>query len=139
MAAAKKKTLRVTAQHADRYDWGYVPSLDLYKRKLKVLHSHCEAVGRDFEEIEKSCWPGSQVVIASDRGELSEKITTEKPKSAALSDFERTSLIGTPGECVRQIQPYIDLGVSHFMLFFGDLPNPSGLRLFAETVLEEYS
>jgi F420-dependent oxidoreductase-like protein len=132
--SGEKLLLKVVAQHADRYDWGYVSSLELYKHKLKVLESHCSAVGRDFREIEKSCWPGGQVVIARDRGELSEKIAREKPKSVALSDFERTSLIGTPGECVRQMQPYVDLGVSHFMLFFGDLPRLSGLRLFAETV-----
>ena len=33
----EKLTLRVTTQHADRYDWGYLPSLEEYKRKLKVL------------------------------------------------------------------------------------------------------
>jgi alkanesulfonate monooxygenase SsuD/methylene tetrahydromethanopterin reductase-like flavin-dependent oxidoreductase (luciferase family) len=130
----EKLTLRVTAQHADRFDWGYVPSLELYMHKLKVLESHCNAVSRCFREIEKSCWPGGQVVIARDRGELRQKIAREKPKSVALSDFERTSLIGTPDECVRQMQPYVDLGVTHFMLFFGNLPNLSGLRLFAETV-----
>lgn len=132
--SGEKLTLKVTAQHADRYDWGYVPSLDLYRHKLRVLESHCSAVGRDFRDIEKSCWPGGQVVITRDRGELSEKIEREKPKSVALSDFERTSLIGAPNECVRQMQPYVDLGVTHFMLFFGDLPRLSGLRLFAETV-----
>lgn len=131
--SGEKLLLKVTAQHADRYDWGYVSSLELYKHKLKVLENHCSAVGRDFREIEKSCWPGGQVVIASDRGELSEKIAREKPNGIALGDFERTSVIGTPDECVRQMQPYVDLGVSHFMLYFGDLPRLDGLRLFAET------
>jgi len=134
--SGEKMTLRVSAEHADRYDWGYLPSLDLYEHKLKVLESHCKAVGRNFEEIEKSCWPGDQVVIANNRGELREKIAREKPKSVALSDFERTSLIGTPNECVKQMQPYVNLGVTHFMLFFGDLPRLSGLRLFGETVTE---
>jgi F420-dependent oxidoreductase-like protein len=133
----EKLTLRVTAQHADRYDWGYVPSLELYRHKLKVLESHCSVVGRDFREIEKSCWPGGQVVIARDHGELRGKIVREKPQSVALSDFERTSLIGTPDECVRKMQSCVDLGVTHFMLFFGDLPNLSSLRLFAETVAKK--
>jgi F420-dependent oxidoreductase-like protein len=133
----EKLTLKVTAQHADRYDWGYLPSLELYKHKLKVLERHCSAVGRDFQEIEKSCWPGGQVIIAKNKGELGEKIVLEKPKSVALEDFERTSLIGTPNECVRKMQPYVDLGVTYFMLFFGDLPKLSSLRLFAETVAKK--
>ena len=135
--SGEKLLLRVTAQHADRYDWGYVPSLELYGHKLKVLESHCSAVGRDSREIEKSCWPGGQVVIARNRGELREKIVREKPESVALEDFEKTSLIGTPDACVRKLQPYVDLGVTHFMLFFGDLPRLSSLRLFAETAAKK--
>jgi F420-dependent oxidoreductase-like protein len=133
----EKLTLKVTAQHADRYDWGYVPSLELYQHKLKVLESRCSTVGRDFQEIEKSCWPGGQVVIARNQGELRGKIVREKPKIIALKDFEKTSLIGTPDECMSKLQSYFDLGVTHFMLFFGDLPNLSSLRLFAETVAKK--
>jgi len=135
--SGEKLLLKVTAQHADRYDWGYVPSMALYKHKLQVLESHCNAVGRDFREIERSCWPGGQVVIARNQGELRGKIAQEKPKSLALADFERTSLIGTPDECAKKLQPYVDLGVTHFMLFFGDLPRLGSLRLFAETVAKK--
>ena len=135
--SGEKLTLKVTAQHADRYDWGYVPSLELYQYKLKVLESHCSTASRDFQEIEKSCWPGGQVVIARNRGELRGKIVREKPKIIALKDFEKTSLIGTPDECMSKLQSYVDLGVTHFMLFFGDLPNLSSLRLFAETVAKK--
>jgi len=135
--SGEKLLLKVTAQHADRYDWGYVPSIALYKHKLQVLESHCNAVGRDFREIERSCWPGGQVVIARNQGELRGKIAQEKPKSLALADFERTSLIGTPDECAKKLQPYVDLGVTHFMLFFGDLPRLGSLRLFAETVAKK--
>jgi len=66
----EKLTLKVTARHADRYDWGYLPSVEEYKRKLKVLEKHCDAVGRSFNEIEKSCWPAGQIFIGDDRKEL---------------------------------------------------------------------
>ncbi len=58
-------TLKVTAQYADRYDFGYLPSLELYKHKLEVLENHCSAVGRDPREIERSCWFGGQSVYCS--------------------------------------------------------------------------
>lgn len=133
----EKLTLRVTAQHADKYDWGYSPSVKLYKHKLKVLESHCKAMGRDFQEIERSCWLGGQIIIAQNRRELNEKALQEKPKSVTREDFDRTSLVSTPDECVRKMQPYVDLGVTYFMLFFGDLPNLSSLRLFAESVAKK--
>ena len=52
----------------------FCPPLKAYKRKLEVLEKQCKAVGRNFGEIEKSCWPGGQVLIAQNQKELDEKI-----------------------------------------------------------------
>jgi alkanesulfonate monooxygenase SsuD/methylene tetrahydromethanopterin reductase-like flavin-dependent oxidoreductase (luciferase family) len=43
-------------------------------------------------------------------------------------------LYGTPDECIEQLQVYVDLGVTYFMLYFADLPSADGLRLFSEAV-----
>jgi F420-dependent oxidoreductase-like protein len=133
----EKLTLKVTAQYADRYDFGYLPSLELYKHKLEVLENYCRAVGRDPQEIEKSCWPGGQVLIARHQKELGEKLLQRKPKRITISDFEKLNLVGTPDDCLKKLQPYADLGVTHFMLFFGDLPSLDGLRLFAGSVMKK--
>ena len=130
-------TLKVTAQYADRYDFGYLPSLELYKHKLEVLENYCCAVGRDPREIEKSCWAGGQVFIARNQKALRETVFAHKPQSVSLSDFEKLNLVGTPASCLKKLQPYADLGVTHFMLFFGDLPRLDGLRLFAESVMKK--
>ncbi len=132
----EKLTLKVTAQHADRYDWGYLPSIEQYKHKLAVLQKYCKAIGRDHREIEKSCWPGGQVFIASQRRELDESLSQRKPRNMSMSDFAKTNLAGTPEQCLRSIQQYVDLGVTFFMLLFGDLPSTDGLRLFAETIIK---
>ena len=87
--SGEKYTLKVTAKYADRFDWGFLPTVDVYKRKLEVLESHCKAVGRDFGEIERSCWPGGQVLIAKDQKELTEKISKFKPPSMSLEDFRK--------------------------------------------------
>ena len=130
----EKFTLKVTAQHADRYDWGYVPTLDQYKHKLNVLESHCKAVGRDFNEIEKSCWLGGQMFIVPDQKELDKTVSQLKPKNVSLKDFKKYNFVATPDECRQEIQRYTRLSVTYFMLFFGDLPDLSSLRLFAEKV-----
>jgi F420-dependent oxidoreductase-like protein len=132
--AGEKLTMHVAARHAERFDWGYLPSIELYKHKLGVLQQHCTEVGRDFEEIERSCWPGTQVFIASDRKVVKRELGSRKPKNISMEDFEKICLAGTPDECARAIRAYADLGVTFFMLFFGDLPCVDGLRLFAETV-----
>lgn len=133
----EKLTLKVTAQYADRYDFGYLPSLELYKHKLEVLENYCRAVGRDPQEIEKSCWPGGQVLFARHQKELGEKLLQRKPKRITISDFEKLNLVGTPDDCLKKLQPYADLGVTHFMLFFGNLPSLDGLRLFAGSVMKK--
>jgi F420-dependent oxidoreductase-like protein len=133
----EKYTLKVTAQLADRFDFGYLPSLEDYSHKLQVLENRCKTVGRDFEEIEKSCWPAGQLIIAQNRDELEQKILQLKPQYISREDFLKHSLVGTRDDCVQRVKTYSDLGVKHFMLFFGDLPDVSGLRLFAESVTEE--
>jgi len=133
----EKLTLKVTARHADRHDWGYIASIEEYKRKLKTLEKHCETVDRSFNEIERSCWPAGQIFIGEDRKKLKKQIQHLKPEGVSLKDFMQTSFVGTPEEFIKQLQQYMNLGVTHFMLFFGDLPDLNGLTLFAENVAQQ--
>jgi F420-dependent oxidoreductase-like protein len=133
----EKLTLKVTARHADRYDWGYIPSVEEYKRKLKILEKHCDTLGRNFNDIERSCWPAGQIFIGEDRKELKKRILQLIPKGISLKDFMQTSFVGTPEEFIKQLRQYMNLGVTHFMLFFGDLPDLNGLRFFAENVVQK--
>jgi hypothetical protein len=93
-------------------------------------------VGRNIQEIERTCWLGGQIFIAKNRKELDERVLLWKPKNTSLEDFQKNNLIGIPDECRQIIRQYTSLGVTYFMLFFGDMPNLSGLRLFAETVVK---
>jgi F420-dependent oxidoreductase-like protein len=47
----EQKTLRLVAQYGDACNLFNTPELE---HKLSVLREHCEAVGRDYEEIEKT-------------------------------------------------------------------------------------
>ena len=46
------KTLRLVARYADACNLRPGPDIP---RKLEVLRQHCEAEGRDYDEIEKTC------------------------------------------------------------------------------------
>ena len=129
---------KATAPYADRFDWGFLTTEE-YKRKLLVLEKQCKLIGRNFGEIERSCWPGGQVIIANNHRDLSEKISQRKPANMNLEDFMKGALIGTTDECIEQLQVYVDLGVTYFMLFFSDLPRLDGLKLFAEAVMNKVS
>ena len=61
----EKKTLRLVARYADACSLRPGPQVP---EKLDVLRRHCEAEGRDYEEIEKTC------AFAFDVGERGEKV-----------------------------------------------------------------
>jgi F420-dependent oxidoreductase-like protein len=61
----EKKTLRLVARYADACSLRPRPEIP---EKLDILRRHCEAEGRDYEEIEKTC------AFAFDVGEDGEKV-----------------------------------------------------------------
>ncbi len=130
--SGEKLTLKITAKYADKLDFGYLPTKADYERKLSVLEKYCKEIGRQFDEIEKSVWPVGQILLSKDDLELQEKMRRVKPVGMSEETFEKYSYIGSPSGFVDQISPYLDLGVTQFLLFFGDLPRLESLRLFAE-------
>lgn len=75
----EKKTLLLVAKYADACN--LFPGPDL-PRKLDVLKRHCEAVGRDYDEIEKT------VLYNFDLGEKGERV------GAIVEDLRRLSGMG---------------------------------------------
>jgi F420-dependent oxidoreductase-like protein len=50
----EKRTLRLVAQYADACNLFAYGGPDLVRQKLDVLRGHCEDMGRDYEEIERT-------------------------------------------------------------------------------------
>jgi F420-dependent oxidoreductase-like protein len=74
----ERKTLRLVAQYAQACNLFNGPDLE---RKLDVLRGHCEAVGRPYEEIEKTVMFPLDV---GDRGEKVDAVRTELQRLAKL-------------------------------------------------------
>jgi F420-dependent oxidoreductase-like protein len=51
--SGERKTLRLVARYADATNL-IVPDAEAAKHKLEVLRGHCDAVGRDYDSIEKT-------------------------------------------------------------------------------------
>jgi F420-dependent oxidoreductase-like protein len=81
----EKKTLRLVARYADACSLRPGPEIP---RKLDVLRRHCEEVGRDYEEIEKTC------AFAFDVGENGEKVGELIGALHWLADMEIETVIG---------------------------------------------
>ena len=50
----EKKTLKLVAKYADACNIFAGPDIDLLKHKLDVLKMHCDKVGRNYDDIEKT-------------------------------------------------------------------------------------
>ena len=74
----EKKTLRLVARYADACN--LFPSPDL-GRKLDVLREHCEAEGRDYDEITKTCY---FVFDVGEKGEKGAEVVDQLGRLAEL-------------------------------------------------------
>ena len=64
----EKKTLRLVAQYADACNLFASPAtLDGLKHKLDVLRQHCDDVGRNYDDIEKTTLGGATSDQASEQ------------------------------------------------------------------------
>jgi F420-dependent oxidoreductase-like protein len=122
----EKVTLRIAAKHAD---WWNIPggSVENYAHKLAVLRSHCEDVGRNYDDIRKT-WAGELVAVAETEAEAQRK--------AEASPFNGgTRIVGTPDQVADYLRQFTDLGVTYFILRFADFPDTAGVELFAKEVI----
>lgn len=136
--------------------WNTVPvGFTEVQRRLESLAAACAAEGRSIDEIERSL--ETQILVAPDvkgvrallqhmvnldstSGKMPEGLdsfltgaTDELPESV-----KKSWIIGAPDEVAAQIQSYLDIGISHFLLWFMDAPDPAGLELFAREVAPRF-
>ena len=149
----KPAMLDAVAKHAQ--GWNSVPvTVGEMERRLGALREACDRVGRDYDEIEKSL--EMQILVAPDLEGVRTKLRamlalnppeSEDPQMTAFLDgntdippeaLTRMTIVGTPEQVVDQIQCYIDIGVTHFMWWFLDVPDESGMRLFMDRVASRW-
>jgi alkanesulfonate monooxygenase SsuD/methylene tetrahydromethanopterin reductase-like flavin-dependent oxidoreductase (luciferase family) len=118
--SGEKKTLRTVAKYADM--WNAMGPLPLMAHKVEVLQGHCDAVGRDINEIEFTL--GVKVTI---RDTEAEAIRVYKEAIAhnrtPLSDVEDDDTFwnGTPEQLADRLRPYVELG---FRTVISEQPAP---------------
>jgi F420-dependent oxidoreductase-like protein len=117
-------TLRVVARLADASNFGGTP--DVFARRTDVLVDHCRAVGRDYDEIQKTWSP--EVLIREDEQELI-RGGTRSVWGVPYDQWSAENLVGTPEQVAERIQTYIDLGCTGFYPWCSDYPVPEVRRL----------
>ena len=101
----ERKTLRLVAQYADACNVFAMAGPEEVQRKLDVLRRHCEEVGRDYAEIEKT---------ALDR-----------------VDFGET----TPQQVIERCRALSKLGVEHTIFYISNLHELTPIEIFGKEII----
>ena len=114
--------------------------MEEHQQKLAVLERHCQAVGRDFSEIEVTHNAG--ILIAETSADLERRVI-QRARAINLTPeaFQKELsryISGRSDQCARQIQEYVDHGIIYFFLIFPDPISAQDLRLFAEEVMPRF-
>jgi F420-dependent oxidoreductase-like protein len=112
--SGEKVTLKLVARYADLCNIG--GGVETIKRKDAILRQHCEDVGRDHTEIERSTEIGA-VVIRDSRAEarrVFERIFEHNGHSRLWDDQP----VGTPEDVVEFLEPFLEIGYRHLMPAF---------------------
>jgi F420-dependent oxidoreductase-like protein len=122
-------TLRAVARRADACNVGGDPGT--VRHKLAVLRRHCDAVGRDYDTIEKTII--TSLLIARDDAGVKAKCERLGPPRGPSGDF-----IGTISEAVDFIGRYREVGVE--LLINSDYRNDmETLELMASEVMPHFA
>lgn len=119
-----RKTMRLAVQYADIWNLSDSP-IERYRERMAILDEHCAELGRDPQSIERS-WFGRLAVARTEDGAI------------ALSNGRWTkdnAFVGTPQQAVELMQPFVEAGVTYFMLEVLGLPDPAVIGMVTEEVL----
>ena len=107
-------TLKLVARYGDANNVG--GSIDNVRRKEAVLLQHCETVGRDPSEIERTAGIGT-VVIRDSRAEA-ERVQREIFERNGKARLWEDQPVGTVEDVAERLAPFVELGYRHLIAGF---------------------
>jgi len=125
-------TLRVVARLADRSNFGGKP--EEFAHKCEVLKRHCDAVGRDYDEIEKTWSP--EIHVRETEAEL--RAVGGSTFGEPFDSWQAGNLVGTPDQVIEKIHAYREMGVSSIIAWNRDYPSTDTLTLVGEQVIPAF-
>jgi alkanesulfonate monooxygenase SsuD/methylene tetrahydromethanopterin reductase-like flavin-dependent oxidoreductase (luciferase family) len=108
----ERVTLKLVAQFADANNVG--DGFETVKRKEEILRRHCETVGRDEREIERTAGVG--VVVIRDSHAEAERVFRRLFEVNRIAARWQDQPVGTPEEVAEKLAPYLGIGYRHLIV-----------------------
>ena len=107
--SGERVTLKLVAQFGDACN--IEPNPDVVRRKLAVLREHCEAVGRNYDDIVKSV---TVKVFPISKGDDPERATA---RARGYESFREGTLVTDADRVVAHLEPLIEAGINYFIIY----------------------
>ena len=112
--SGEKKTLRTVARYADM--WNAMGTVEFLRHKDAVLRQHCESVGRDQAEIERTA--GCKPIIRDTEAEAHrvwESLMAHNRTPMSEVEDDDTFWVGTPEQLAGEMRARRELGFHTFI------------------------
>ena len=123
-------TLKLVAKYGDANNVG--GGLENVKRKEAILLQHCETVGRDPSEIERTTGLGS-VIIRDSRADA-ERVQREIFARNGKAEVWKDQPVGTPEDVAAMVAPLVEIGYRHIIAGFPSPFDEESMTRFATEV-----
>lgn len=110
----ERVTLRLVAQYADANNLG--GGFESVAHKEQVLLRHCEDIGRDPSEIERTVGVGT-CIIRDDPAEAQRVADAMFAAHGGASTW-KNQLFGNPEQVADKLRPFLGIGYRHFLVGF---------------------
>jgi alkanesulfonate monooxygenase SsuD/methylene tetrahydromethanopterin reductase-like flavin-dependent oxidoreductase (luciferase family) len=110
----ERVTLKLVALYGDANNVG--GGFESVRHKESVLLQHCEAVGRDPAEIERTTGLGT--VVIRDSRAAAERVQREIAARNGGAPAWRDQPVGTPEDVAEKLAPYLEIGYRHLVAGF---------------------
>jgi F420-dependent oxidoreductase-like protein len=129
-------TLKLVAQYGDACNIG--GDAETIRHKLRVLRQHCEAVGRDYDQIIRSSNISALVVKpGEDPDQAIERAV--KPMGISIDAVRPVVFVGTMDQIREEVRAKVEAGINYVILNFARIAyDHEPLQQFAELVAREF-
>ncbi len=129
-------TLKLVAKFADACNIGFGQP-ELLRHKLDVLHRHCDALGRDYDEITKST---TITAFPLEKGADVDRATAKARGRQSVEEFLETGMVAPSEEIGDFIQALTEAGANYVIVYLpGVAYDHEPLHRFAEEIIPRFA
>ncbi|MGX7677575.1 LLM class F420-dependent oxidoreductase [Jatrophihabitans sp. DSM 45814] len=131
----EKVTLKLVAKYGDAANIGG-GNPDTIREKAAILKGHCDALGRDYDEIIKST---SLNVFPIEAGEDPEKATARARGRASWESFSSQAIVGTEDEIASSVEAALDAGANYVIFYVPGVAYDLDLVARSEAIVKRFA